>query len=122
MTVSSLDTSVALPDRPSSIAGEQRNTCLWNGHIHISFYPSLIEYSPGNGMGWIGEEQEGRGRGWQFIGMYGVTSVDHSLRSYTLLFFKTVLPDSFSPFTTEAQQNAFFSQVMSQIGFNSSLS
>ena len=45
MIVLSLDTNAALSDS-SSIAEEQRNPCLWNGHLHISFYPSLIKYSP----------------------------------------------------------------------------
>lgn len=44
MIFSSLDTNAALTDR-SSIAEEQRNPCLWNGHLHISFYPYILLFS-----------------------------------------------------------------------------
>lgn len=87
MIVSSLDTNVALPNRSSSIVEEQRNPCLWNGHLHISLYPSLIKYSP-----WECYRLDRGGAGRERLRdsnslacMYGVTFLDHSLWSYILL-------------------------------------
>lgn len=62
------------------------------------FIPLWLNTHSGNGIGWIGEEQEGRGRGRQFIGMYGVTSMDHSCDPTFYSFLTTVLPDSFFSF------------------------
>ena len=89
MIVLSLDTNAALTDR-SSIE-EQRNPCLWNGHLHISFYPSLIKYSPWE---WyrLDRGRAGRERPRTIIHWHVWCNLHGPfLRSYILLFLQNSL-------------------------------